>query len=340
MLYHGYEADFDEVVGRFDFSGLYTKKILVTGATGMIGACLVDFFIYLNQNKSANIKIKILARSSNGVLETFGLNADYIEVVEGDIRSVDTSRFGDDLDYIVNAASIANPAAYISNPVETIDTSILGVRSLLDYAKSSKLERIIHLSTVEVTGVVRGGIVSEDTIGGVDIMNTRASYPESKRLSEVYCRSYNSQYGTDVVIARPVKTYGLYNNKSDNRAMAYMQRCMEASTNIRLGTKAQSRYALCYAVDVVTAILTLLLHAKSGETYNIADGASYASISDIAEELAKRVGLSVEYETLEDSKFSQIASDMRYDSSKLESLGWYPLTSLADGMDKIVRFVR
>ncbi|MDF4275735.1 dTDP-glucose 4,6-dehydratase, partial [Vibrio parahaemolyticus] len=51
---------------------LRNKTVLVTGATGMLAACMVRFFVYLNRKDQLNIRVLLLARSEQKVQDLFG----------------------------------------------------------------------------------------------------------------------------------------------------------------------------------------------------------------------------------------------------------------------------
>ncbi|TOO19960.1 dTDP-glucose 4,6-dehydratase, partial [Vibrio parahaemolyticus] len=51
---------------------LRNKTVLVTGATGMLAACMVRFFVYLNRKDQLNIRVLLLARSEQKVQNLFG----------------------------------------------------------------------------------------------------------------------------------------------------------------------------------------------------------------------------------------------------------------------------
>ena len=80
--------DMENIYNRnIEWTRLYKKSILVTGATGMLASYLVYFFIYLNEEKDAGIKIYSLVRNLEKCKKVFGeyVERDYFFVVEQDI---------------------------------------------------------------------------------------------------------------------------------------------------------------------------------------------------------------------------------------------------------------
>lgn len=334
MDYHGYKKDFEEVIQRFNFDYLRGKSILITGGTGLIGLCLVELLLYLKKEQAYDNTVYVLVRSVEAAERLFGPSSLEVEFIEGDIRSVDITTVY--FDYIIHAASIANPASYVELPVDVIDTTVAGVKNVLEYCRNNPETRLINVSTVEVVGSLDIAVAKEEDQGVVDLLTVRSSYPEAKRLAEVYCRAYISQYNANVIIARPVKVYGRYNSSSDKRAIAYMQQCVARDENITLQTKAEAKFSFCYVVDTVTALVVLLQNGVAGEVYTIANTDSYESISFFAETIASAVNLRVEYDIKESNRFSKNVNNTNFDNTKLLRAGWRPYVGLEEGIRRIV----
>ena len=96
-------------------------SFLITGATGLIGSCIIDTLLYANV-KGANFKIYAMSRSRKKVMEKFG---DKVTPVIQDVaQPLDIlSKY----DYIIHCASNADPKSYAIQPVETILTNIRNV---------------------------------------------------------------------------------------------------------------------------------------------------------------------------------------------------------------------
>ena len=62
ILEHELEQIYRELGNRTD--AFANQSILITGATGLIGSYLVDFFVWLNKNHNSNVKIFATATSA------------------------------------------------------------------------------------------------------------------------------------------------------------------------------------------------------------------------------------------------------------------------------------
>lgn len=64
---------------------LYSKKIFITGATGLIGAALIKELIRLNDKENLNLHILALIRSDEKARSVFGedYNSDILKFIVG-----------------------------------------------------------------------------------------------------------------------------------------------------------------------------------------------------------------------------------------------------------------
>ena len=67
-----YWGDVKRAIGCIPGIGdLYGKRILVTGATGMICSSVIDLLIWLNREKEAGIRLILAGRSEERIAERF-----------------------------------------------------------------------------------------------------------------------------------------------------------------------------------------------------------------------------------------------------------------------------
>lgn len=332
--YSGYTDDFRELVDRFDFSPLKNSSICITGPTGMIGFCLLQFLQFLNSTKSYGIAITAIVRSKDRLREQYDGDANIITLSIEQFLSI--SECAGSFDYIFHAASPASPTKYIEDPVGTMNAIIDGTRAVLEYSRNHRSTRTIYISTVEVVGDMEGLSGTDETTGVVDISSVRSSYPEAKRVAELYCRSYIAQYNCDVVIARPAKIYGIYNHPHDDRIIAVMQRHARRGEDVSLRSRSGSEFSMCYVVDAVSALLYSAMYGRVGDVYTVANPESFISIPDFAEKFAQKAGIAVTYDDGDMAKFAKNATGVKFRADRLQELGWQPLTTIDQGIDKLL----
>lgn len=298
---------------------------LITGASGLIGSFIVDVLLYANKYENRHFKICALGRSNEKLHKRF----DYASEMDGlyFIASDICMPLEDSscINYIIHAASNADPVSYALYPVETLLTNILGTKSVLDYAKKNKGTRVLVTSTFEVYGDAgKKGVINESSTGIIDFHLLRNCYPYSKVCAELLCQSYAEQFGVDVVIGRLCGIYGPTMIDSDSKAQAQFIRNAVKGENIVMKSKGEQIRSYCYVADAVTALLAILLNGKSAEAYNISDDQSIMSISEFAKMAAEVGGVSMVYnrpDEIETKGFSKPV-DVKMDNTKLKALGW------------------
>lgn len=324
---------------------LKRKRILITGATGMIGRTLVNRIINFNLyiDKDERISVILPVRSIKKAIKCFGENNDYINLIEGDIRNIDLS--GIQADYVVHAASQTSSRQFISNPIETISIAIDGIRNLLECIKKENIKKFIYLSTMEVYGTPYKGIkIDEDASSNLKTHNVRNCYSESKRMCENICAAYEAQFGIPYNILRLTQTFGTFNEYDDNRVFAEFARCAIEEKNIILRTKGETHRSYLYTEDAVDAILVVMEKAPNREMYNAANENTYCSIYEMAKLVADKIcGNKISVEIIEEENDKNGFAPTLYmnlDTKKLKSLGWFPSVDLEMMFIKMIDYMR
>lgn len=305
------------------------KSIFVTGATGLIGGCLVDV---LMRNPKRDYQVYASGRNEESAhyrFKSFISDKDFHFVKYDVTKPLECDQ---SFDYIVHAASGAAPAEFAKRPVEVMMSNILGVRNLLEYGLSHGMRRFLYVSSGEVYGEGDGRVFTEDYSGYVDSMEPRSCYPSSKRAAETLCASYKAEYGADVVIARPCHVYGPHFTEQDNRVYAQFIRNVLRGEDIVMKSTGEQFRSWCYVVDCVSALLHILLKGECGQAYNIADANSNISIRELAETIAEIGGRKVVIDVPDaDEKrgYNPVTKSV-FLTKKIKELGWNITGSMYD----------
>jgi len=313
------------------------KRILITGATGLIGSCLADLLIVVNNIYDLSMKVYLMSRNKNKIKERFRhFDEDEYVVLEQDIRT----QIAEELvfDYIVNTASNAHPIAYAKDPVGTLTGNILGLYNILEKAVMCGAECVIELSSSEVYGMKSNDdyVFLENEYGVVDCNRVRASYPEGKRACEALCQGYIDQYGLKVMILRPGRIYGPTMTLEDTKATAQFIRSAVNNKDIILKSDGEQMFSFGYMLDVATAILYLIFKGKNGEAYNVSDKNSVLKLKELASIAAQISGCKVRFDipNINEAKGFSNTPGMVLDCTKLEALGWKAKTNIKEGLMK------
>lgn len=333
-----YLSDLRATLDVPDIGALRGARILITGATGLIGSCVADAILQLNEEQGFEAELTLAGRSESSMYRRFshwGDAAFSFAVFDALVPWRNDEPF----DYIVHCASNAHPAAYVSEPVETMLANIVGTRSLLELLKRQGFGRLLYVSSSEVYGTKElAEPYSEDEYSYVDILNPRSCYPSSKRAAETLCAAFRAEYGVDFAVVRPGHVYGPCITEADSRAHAQFARLAAAGENIVMKSAGQQLRSYCYVVDCATAILAVLLQGVSGEAYNISNADSVVTIRQLAEMLAELGGVRVIFDLPSESEARgyNMMSCSALTSDKLESLGWKGCFDLKAGCEHML----
>lgn len=317
-------------------SVLPSKKasVLITGASGLIGSCMTEVLLLAGYNVYA------LDLRKERLVERFGQETDKLHFIAQNICEPISSDFT--FDYIIHAASFADPKSYAMYPAETILVNVVGARNVLDYAKSHKECRVLVTSTFEVYGKLDQDSYKENDVGLLDFNSLRSCYPESKRTTEVLVKSYVDEYQVDGLIVRFSSIYGPTMLKNDSKAHAqFLFRALN-NEDIVLKSKGEQRRTYTYVMDAVDALFYVLFNGKTGEAYNVANGDSIISIAELASLIASLAGRKVVYDLpdeLEKKGFSK-PQNCILDTTKLTELGYVPKYGIKDGIVETLEIMK
>lgn len=329
---------------KLDFEILKNKTILVAGARGLIGSFLIDVVMYLNKIKKLNCTVITIGRNRQKLIERFECyqDNDNLKFYELDINQ--KIEIEEKIDYIVHGASNTHPIAYSTDPIGTITTNVIGLYNLLDLAVEKKIKKFIFLSSVEIYGENNKNIDSfiEKDLGYIDCNTVRAGYPESKRLGESLCQAYIQKYGLDITIARISRVYGPTILKDDSKALSQFINKAVNNEDIILKSEGNQYFSYTYVGDVANAIILLLIKGKCGEAYNVADKNSNILLKDLAKLIANYVNKEVCFELPDEIERRGYSTATRaiIDGSKLEELGFTPLTSIDNGIKTTIDILK
>lgn len=318
-----------------DWSRIDNHSFLITGSTGLIGSVLVKSLL----RRDTNIKIVLPVRSLEKAKSIFG-ERDNVTYLETDMEHF---RCDIQTDYVIHAASPTKSKFFVTYPIETLNSTILGVNNVLDYSFKNHVKSIVYLSSMEMYGVLNADNVTETDLGYIDPLDIRSSYSEGKRVSELYCKSFYKEKNVPVKIARLAMTFGPGISREENRVYKYFCDCILKKEDIVLKSSGETVINFCYTVDAVLGILSILLNGSNGEAYNVVADPTDMTIKDSAIWLIKEYGgknqrVIFDIPKKEDG-FAPVNS-MILSNEKIKKIGWAPETNLKDAYHKLLRYLK
>lgn len=309
------------------------KNVLVTGAGGFIGSHLTERLVELGAEVRALVHYNSLGRW--GWLDESPLKQQ-VEVVAGDIADPGCVRnVMRDREIVFHlAALIAIPYSYHA-PASYVQTNVGGTLNVLEAARDSSVQRVIHTSTSEVYGTAQRVPIDED-----HPLQGQSPYSATKigadKLAEAFCRSFD----VPVVTVRPFNTFG---PRQSARAVVptIISQCLVGDT-IRLGNLTATRDLNYVANTAEGFLLAATAEDAVGRTINIGSGTEI-SIGDLAELIAKLLGRAITIETdperlrPEKSEVDRLLAD---NSLAKTVLGWQPIVEFEEGLLRTIEWIR
>ena len=285
------KKDIDRVIEKIDFTGLQDKKVLITGASGLVGFYLTQCVKRI-QNE---LNISIYLSYKNSIPEYLKEYYDfpYTEIKE-DITTIElNSKF---FDVIIHSSGYAQPMKFLNDSLTTIKINTNATINLLDALKPDG--KFLFVSTSEVYNGNDSLNITEDQIGTTTPSHSRACYIESKRCGEAICHSYIAS-GYNVKIARLSLAYGPFTKLGDLRVLNSL---IDKGLNngvIELMDDGSAIRTYCYMTDVIEMFWNILLHGKD-TTYNVS-GFSNSSIKELADSIGVKMNKQVIIPSLSNS---------------------------------------
>lgn len=318
------------------------KKVLLTGASGMLGSYLMACLVTLNEEQDFGIELTGLVRHPEKLDPAV---REKIHVLKQSVTEPISAQPA--FDYVLHTASPASPAIMKKDPVGTIAANVLGAWNTLQAAKESGAEGYLFLSSREIYGQPLPGqsVFTEETYGFVDPLDPRSCYPEGKKAAETMCVSFHQQYGLNTKAVRLAHTFGPGMSVDDGRVQADFFRDVINHRDIVLKSEGTAIRTYTYVRDAVCGIFYILLNAPEEEiAYNISSEEATVSIRQLAEAMTETFperNLSLKFDIPVSAGNTGTApfTAGTLCSDKLKALGWEPKTSLEEGIRRTVAFL-
>lgn len=169
-------------------------KVLITGATGFIGAHLVA----ANLQRGRQVRALVLP----GDPEEGALREKGVEIVHGDVRdypSLEQACAG--MDIVFHCAAVVTDWA----PRRLFDEiTIQGMENMCRAAAKAKVSRFVDMSTNDVFGMHEGTMIDESFA----LQPWNEPYPDTKIIAEEIAWRYYHEHGLPVTMVYPLWVYG------------------------------------------------------------------------------------------------------------------------------------
>lgn len=318
-----------ELISKINFNDLRNKKVLITGASGLIGVYMVSCLNHILDEYN----IKLYAWIRNEVDEKFKMFYEKCEIIQKDITDIKSFSNLPKFDCIIHAAGYGQPNKFLDDKLKTISLNTSSTINLFD--KLNKDGKFLFVSSSEIYSGLDCENILETEIGTTNPNHPRACYIEGKRCGEAICNSFISK-GFDVKIVRLSLAYGPGTKKNDNRVLNSLIEKGLTQDYIKLLDNGTAVRTYCYITDVVEMFWNVLLFGKES-LYNIG-GKSVTSILELAELIAKNLDKKVLLPEIEE----QLAGNPKIVNISLQKylneFNKNTFVSLEDGIKKTINW--
>lgn len=252
------------------------KKVLITGASGFIGA-------HLWQNLAARGYQVVACVAANSSAQDHPVGQ--LHEIQLPDEKFSALLAKEKPNFLVHCAGGASVAESFRNPEADFANSVVVTESILAALKQySPTTKMIFLSSAAVYGNPKELPITTETP-----TNPISPYGQHKLLCEINCKKYHDHFGIPVTIARIFSVYGPGLKKQI--LWDIYQKSLQSDTVILHGTGNETRDFI-YITDLVNSIAKLLECSEfNANIINIASGKEIA-IKDLAKAMLSKLGQS------------------------------------------------
>jgi len=262
------------------------KHYLITGGAGFIGSNIAHELVKRGEF------VRIIDNFSTGKRENLADILDKIDLIEGDIRYLNTvTQAMNGIDYVIHEAALPSVPRSIETPIESNDVNINGTLHILYAAKEAKVKRLVYAASSSAYG-------DTPTLPKIETMkpNPLSPYAVNKLTAEMYCSVFTRVYGLETVALRYFNIFGPRQDPNSYYSAVipkFIKALLQNEPPIIFGDGEQSR-DFTYIENVINAnLLACKAPAEAaGNVVNVACG-ERITLNELAGELNKFLGKNI-----------------------------------------------
>jgi UDP-glucose 4-epimerase len=305
------------------------STFLVTGGAGFIGSNIVERLV------AQRTVVRVLDNFSTGKRANIEPWLDRLELVEGDVRHLETVRRAvKGVDYVLHQAAIPSVPRSVDDPLESHACNATATLNVLLAARDAGVRRVVYASSCAAYGDSPELPKREDMA-----TDPLSPYAVSKLAGEHYCRAASEVYGLETVALRYFNVFGPRQDPASEYAAvipAFVTLALDGERPVVYGDGLQSR-DFVYVANVVDAnLLACRAEGVAGQVFNVACGERITLLA-LLEALERIMGREVR------PRFEpERPGDVRHSVATIEKartgLGYEPGVGFEEGLRRTVAF--
>ncbi len=243
-------------------------RVLITGGAGFIGSHLVDFLI---TNKNIK-KVIVIDNIKDGSLKNLknSSKSKKFEFYKRDIRNYKKIKnLFKGIDVVFHLAALSDVVPSIEEPIEYLDTNIMGTVNILESMRKNNVKKIIYAASSSCYGIPKKYPTNEKA-------EIKPMYPYafSKNIGEQTIQHWSKTYKIDFVSLRLFNVYGTRSRTNSAYGAAlgvFLKQKLSKHPFTIIGNGKQKRDFI-YISDVVKAFYLSLNKNVKNIILNVGSG--------------------------------------------------------------------
>lgn len=307
------------------------KKVLVTGATGLIGSAFVPQLLERGARLRVIEHVRTLPFSGS------------VEVMQGDLMEPDFARSAcRDVDMVVHAAGVSGGSKQVTiDPIPMFSYSLMMNTLIMDAAREAGVRQFLFISNSSVYARSEAVLKENDAWG-----ETCRGVPENetglvKRIGEAQCALYARYADMGIAIMRTANAYGPHDNfdlEASHVIPALIRKAVEGQTPYRVWGDGSTVRDFIHTNDIAAAGLTLLAEHTVARPVNVATGQCF-TIAQVVHMIFDILGLDTA-DIVFEAEAPPASPAKRLDITRMHSLGIQPRIGLEEGLRQTIEWYR
>jgi CDP-glucose 4,6-dehydratase len=312
------------------------RKVLVTGASGLVGSHLVAELL----SNGALVSAFVRDHDTRSELFRSG-NIARVAIVHGaleELGDLERAVAESECAVVFHLAAQTIVGVGVSDPVLTFESNVRGTYNLLEACRrhASIIERIVVASSDKAYGPSNRPYQEDDPL------RARSPYDVSKSAADLIAQSYHNTYQVPLAIVRCGNTYG-GGDFNWSRIVPGTIRSFYFQQTPQIRSDGTFVRDYIYVADVIAAYLdvaeALDRQDVIGQAFNFASGAQYA-VLEIVKAIAELMGGPLPEPRILNVARNEIKEQRLSIDKARRILGWAPQVALRDGLRETITWYR